>query len=99
MDKDITLNEERVDYVVNSALKHVNDSLLELRRLFLIEDIVDSIKVCIFLDNPRRHIQTTFVPTSLRLYSVFYRCCTGVFVFGLGLLFVCGGWRFEGRVG
>ena len=37
--------EDKVQKAVQNILKHVNCTAKELRRLFLIEDLVDSIKV------------------------------------------------------
>ena len=45
LDLDITLKEEKVSRVTQTVLQHLNRSALELRRLFLIEDLIDSIKV------------------------------------------------------
>lgn len=49
LDLDITLKEEKVSRVTQTILQHVNRSLLELRRLFLIEDFLDSIKFGLML--------------------------------------------------
>ncbi|XP_076464603.1 reticulon-1-A-like isoform X6 [Babylonia areolata] len=49
LDLDITLKEEKVSRVTQTVLQHVNRSMLELRRLFLIEDLVDSIKFGLLL--------------------------------------------------
>lgn len=49
LDLDITLKEEKVSRVTQTILQHVNRSLLELRRLFLIEDLLDSLKFGLML--------------------------------------------------
>ncbi|XP_025091987.1 reticulon-1-A-like isoform X7 [Pomacea canaliculata] len=49
LDLDITLKEEKVSRVTHTVLQHINRSLLELRRLFLIEDLIDSIKFGLLL--------------------------------------------------
>ncbi|XP_070179934.1 reticulon-1-A-like isoform X7 [Littorina saxatilis] len=49
LDLDITLKEEKVSRVTQTVMQHVNCILLELRRLFLIEDLVDSIKFGLLL--------------------------------------------------
>lgn len=46
---DITLSQERVQQVTTTAVAHVNAALTELRRLFLVEDLVDSIKFGVLL--------------------------------------------------
>ncbi|KAK7493492.1 hypothetical protein BaRGS_00015203 [Batillaria attramentaria] len=49
LEMDITLKEEKVSRVTQTVLQHVNRSVCELRRLFLIEDLVDSIKFGLLL--------------------------------------------------
>lgn len=44
LDFDLTLSQERVQELTTVAVAHVNALLTELRRLFLVEDLVDSIK-------------------------------------------------------
>lgn len=45
LDVDITPNNEKVHQVVDVILKHLGSTLLKLRSVFLVEDIVDSLKV------------------------------------------------------
>lgn len=49
LDMDIALKEEKLTRVTHTILQHVNRSVSELRRLFLIEDLVDSIKFGLLL--------------------------------------------------
>lgn len=49
MDFDITLSQERVQQVTTVGVSHINAALTELRRLFLVEDLVDSIKFGVLL--------------------------------------------------
>lgn len=49
MEFDITLSQERVQQVTTVAVSHANAALTELRRLFLVEDLVDSIKFGVLL--------------------------------------------------
>jgi hypothetical protein len=44
LDVDITPNNEKVHQVVDVILKHLGSTLLKLRSVFLVEDIVDSLK-------------------------------------------------------
>ncbi|KAK4886890.1 hypothetical protein RN001_003161 [Aquatica leii] len=46
---DISLPQEKVKEVVEVAVAHVNAAAVELRRLFLVEDLVDSIKFGVLL--------------------------------------------------
>ncbi|BFZ12340.1 hypothetical protein BsWGS_15378 [Bradybaena similaris] len=49
LEKDIGLNEDRLKSIIKATLKNVNATVKELRHLFLIEDIVDSLKFGILL--------------------------------------------------
>ncbi|BFZ07919.1 hypothetical protein BsWGS_10958 [Bradybaena similaris] len=49
LEMDITLSEDRLKSVIQSILKNTNCALNEVRRLFLVEDLVDSIKFGILL--------------------------------------------------
>lgn len=49
LDMDITLKEEKLKTVIDTLLKNINKTSHELRRLFLIEDLVDSVKFGILL--------------------------------------------------
>lgn len=49
LDMDIALKEEKLARVIHTILQHINRSASELRRLFLIEDLVDSIKFGLLL--------------------------------------------------
>ncbi len=46
LEADINLPEERVHDLADHIMKHATCCVSELRRLFLVEDMVDSIKVC-----------------------------------------------------
>lgn len=49
MELDIALSQERIQQLTTSAVAHANAALIELRRLFLVEDLVDSIKFGVLL--------------------------------------------------
>uniref|UniRef100_A0A336LVG8 Reticulon-like protein n=1 Tax=Culicoides sonorensis TaxID=179676 RepID=A0A336LVG8_CULSO len=44
LETDVTLSQERVQQLSSVAVSHFNAAVTELRRLFLVEDLVDSIK-------------------------------------------------------
>ncbi|XP_058119845.1 reticulon-1 isoform X1 [Anopheles ziemanni] len=49
LDMDLTLSQEKVQQLATVAVAHVNSVLTGLRRLFLVEDLVDSIKFGVLL--------------------------------------------------
>ncbi|XP_014700446.2 reticulon-3 isoform X1 [Equus asinus] len=49
LDVDITLSSEAFHNYVNAALVHVNRALKLIIRLFLVEDLVDSLKLAVFM--------------------------------------------------
>lgn len=49
MDAEVTLPQEKVREVTDVAVTHINAAVTELRRLFLVEDLVDSIKFGVML--------------------------------------------------
>lgn len=49
MDIDLTLSPEKIQQVAGVATTHVNAYVAELRRLFLVEDLVDSLKFALLL--------------------------------------------------
>lgn len=49
MDFELQLPQEKVQQVTGVAVTHINSVLAELRRLFLVEDLVDSIKFGLML--------------------------------------------------
>lgn len=49
LESDLTLSQERVQQVSTVAVSHLNAAVTELRRLFLVEDLVDSIKFGVLL--------------------------------------------------
>lgn len=49
LDTDLTLSQEKVQQLSTVAVAHVNALVTELRRLFLVEDLVDSIKFGVVL--------------------------------------------------
>ncbi|XP_055548476.1 reticulon-1 isoform X2 [Wyeomyia smithii] len=49
LDFDLTLSQEKVQHLTTVAVAHANALLSELRRLFLVEDLVDSIKFGVVL--------------------------------------------------
>ncbi|XP_065093314.1 reticulon-1-A isoform X2 [Ochlerotatus camptorhynchus] len=49
LDTDLALSQEKVQQLSTVAVAHVNALLTELRRLFLVEDLVDSIKFGVVL--------------------------------------------------
>lgn len=46
---DVSLPQEKVKEVSEVAVAHINAAVVELRRLFLVEDLVDSIKFGVLL--------------------------------------------------
>lgn len=48
LESEVAISEELVQKYSNSALGHVNCVIKELRRLFLVDDLVDSLKVSVF---------------------------------------------------
>lgn len=48
MESEVAISEELVQKYSNSVLGHVNCTIKELRRLFLVDDLVDSLKVSLF---------------------------------------------------
>ncbi|XP_072391451.1 uncharacterized protein Rtnl1 isoform X2 [Diabrotica undecimpunctata] len=49
LELDISLPQEKVKQITEVAIAHVNAAIVELRRLFLVEDLVDSIKFAVLL--------------------------------------------------
>lgn len=49
MDYDLTLSQDKVQHIAGVAVAHVNGFVAEMRRLFLVEDLVDSIKFGVIL--------------------------------------------------
>jgi len=49
LEQDLTLSQDRVQQVATVAVSHANAAITELRRLFLVEDLVDSIKFAVLL--------------------------------------------------
>ncbi|XP_057197569.1 reticulon-4b [Triplophysa rosa] len=49
LDKDVALSTDVVQKYSDVALRGINGGLIELRRLFLVEDLVDSLKFAVFL--------------------------------------------------
>lgn len=49
MDIDLTLQPEKVQNIAGVAVTHINAYVAELRRLFLVEDLVDSLKFALLL--------------------------------------------------
>lgn len=49
LELDLTLPQDKVREVTDIAVAHVNAAALELRRLFLVEDLVDSVKFGVLL--------------------------------------------------
>lgn len=49
LEKDMALSEELVNKYSDSALGKLNGVIIELRRLFLVEDLVDSLKFAVFM--------------------------------------------------
>ena len=47
LEYDVTLPEERLHQVADVVMKNSTSTLKELRRLFLVEDLVDSLKVSV----------------------------------------------------
>lgn len=49
LDIDLTLSPERAQQIAGVAVTHINAYVGELRRLFLVEDLVDSLKFGLLL--------------------------------------------------
>uniref|UniRef100_UPI00398EFF3E reticulon-1a isoform X2 n=1 Tax=Pristiophorus japonicus TaxID=55135 RepID=UPI00398EFF3E len=49
LDMDTTLSEEQIQKYADSALVYVNSTVKELRRLFLVQDLVDSLKFAVLM--------------------------------------------------
>lgn len=49
LEQDLTLSQDRVQQITSVAVSHANAAICELRRLFLVEDLVDSIKFGVLL--------------------------------------------------
>ncbi|XP_059485611.1 reticulon-1-A isoform X2 [Neocloeon triangulifer] len=49
LESDLALTDEKVQEIASVAVSHVNCTITELRRLFLVEDLVDSIKFGVLL--------------------------------------------------
>lgn len=49
MDFDLTLSPEKVQQIAGAVVTHINAYISELRRLFLVEDLVDSLKFALLL--------------------------------------------------
>lgn len=49
MEYDISLPQDKVKEISEIAVAHANAAAIELRRLFLVEDLVDSIKFGVLL--------------------------------------------------
>ncbi|XP_022911107.1 reticulon-1-A isoform X2 [Onthophagus taurus] len=49
LDTDLSLPQEKVEEISKVAVAHFNAAMVELRRLFLVEDLVDSIKFGVLL--------------------------------------------------
>jgi len=49
LEADIELNDQKTSKVVKLVMKHTNNTVRELRRLFLVEDLVDTIKFGLLL--------------------------------------------------
>lgn len=51
LDKEVAVSEELVQKYSHVVLGHFNSTVKELRRLFLVDDLVDSLKVRSFLSS------------------------------------------------
>ncbi|XP_062376323.1 reticulon-1-like isoform X3 [Sardina pilchardus] len=49
LDKEVALSEEMTHKYSDAALARINSIIIELRRLFLVEDLVDSLKFAVFM--------------------------------------------------
>ncbi|XP_032772140.1 reticulon-4 isoform X3 [Rattus rattus] len=49
LESEVAISEELVQKYSNSALGHVNSTIKELRRLFLVDDLVDSLKFAVLM--------------------------------------------------
>lgn len=49
LDFDLTLSQERAQQIAGVVVTHINAYVAELRRLFLVDDLVDSLKFGLLL--------------------------------------------------
>lgn len=49
LDIDLTLSPEKIQQIAGVAVTHINAYIAELRRLFLVEDLIDSLKFSLLL--------------------------------------------------
>lgn len=49
MEYDVTLSQEKVQQFASVSVAHINGFVTEMRRLFLVEDLVDSFKFGVIL--------------------------------------------------
>lgn len=49
METDVSVSQEKAQQVATVAVTHLNAAVSELRRLFLVEDLVDSTKFIVLL--------------------------------------------------
>ncbi|KAM4866965.1 reticulon-4 isoform 1-T2 [Thomomys bottae] len=49
LESEVTISEELIQKYSNSALGHVNCTIKELRRLFLVDDLIDSLKFAVLM--------------------------------------------------
>lgn len=79
LDKDTALPADMVHKYSDSTLVHINTVIKELRRLFLVEDLVDSLKVCLFSSRPEE--MKTWSCSFLLMLFIFdlglYNCSQG----------------------
>lgn len=70
LEMEITLSQDQISKYADKILLYSNTCVKELHRLFLVQDLVDSLKVrlkhslfCIRLDPPRRQTQVLLYKT------------------------------------
>ena len=61
LDMDITVPEDKAKQLADHIVKHLSCNLRELRRLFLVEDLVDSLKVGLFSPAQRRNFYQVLI--------------------------------------
>lgn len=79
LEMEITLSQDQISKYADKILLYSNTCVKELRRLFLVQDLVDSLKVClkhslfcIRLDVHRRYPQVLLYETRLGKECWFY---------------------------
>lgn len=85
LDLDLTLPAEKVHEVADVAVAHANAAVSELRRLFLVEDFVDSLKFSVLLWC-LTYVGSWFNGMTLIIIGILSRCIFLQTYFGHGMV-------------